>query len=68
MTPENVRKIFADKITGDRINFPNGSYIEIDNFLNVFTKAPDNPTKEDLLAIDEANKGYAELIEQGNYS
>lgn len=71
MMIDNVKKIFAQFIAGESIKNNNWE-ISISDFLNNpivgFKNAPDNPTKQDLHDIDGGIKGYAELIELGDYS
>lgn len=66
LTENDVKRIFDCESV---IELGNGVSVTVDNFLNVagFKDAPNNPTKEDLHSIDQGVKGYADLIEQGNY-
>jgi hypothetical protein len=65
MTKADVYKIFGaiDVIRVGQCT------VTVDDFLHVagFSAAPDNPTKQELHDIDGGVKGYAELIESGNY-
>ena len=65
MTENDVQNIFANMIKNDIINFPNGSFISVDNFLNIVGFSNCEPTKNAMLAFDAGEKGYAALIESG---
>ena len=69
MISDDVKRIFADSISEDVITLGSGVKVLISDFLDIagFSSAPDNPTKQDLSAIDGGVKGYADLIESGNY-
>ena len=65
MTKEDVQKIFNCK---DVIHLPDGSQVLVDGFLNIAGFKNCEPTKQAMLDFDGGIKGYAELIEQGNFT
>jgi hypothetical protein len=65
MTINDVINIFG----GTEIKTNEYCWITGEKFLEIgFKNAPDNPTKEELHNIDKGKMGYADLIENGNYS
>lgn len=70
MTKEDVERIFSDFVDFDGyIVYEDNINTSVNKFLTIagFEKAPENPTKQDLHDIDKGVKGYATLIEVGNY-
>jgi len=66
MTKKDVYNIFGYSYEiqlSDCISVTVESFLEFAGFKN----APNNPTKQDLHDIDKGVKGYADLIESGNY-
>jgi hypothetical protein len=60
MTKNDVISIFNDDI----IILPNGSSVSAEDFAEVFTDAPGNPSYNDLLTIDGGTKGYKEFLDK----
>jgi len=68
MDNTDVKRIFADFVVGDKLIIKPNQTVDISCFLGVAGFKDCEPTKQDMLYFDGGIKGYANLIEQGNYS
>ena len=68
MTESDVKRIFANYVDDNNIQINNILSVTIDDFLHIAGFEHCEPTKEAMLDFDGGIKGYAELIEQGNFT
>lgn len=61
MNAEDVKKTF--KVV-EFIELPNGAFVSVETFADLFSSASSNPTYDELIGIDGGNLGYIPFFDQ----